>query len=126
MNGKNEMSDEDSGVMHKRAENAARVTAIALPPGIELKRRKILDWNGDPPAPQVTHWTKHGVFIIRAQTPGKTTVVLFDNVNLGSADDDPRTVARQLFEGAFNKELGFAASELLPPSLAGWNDSRWR
>jgi hypothetical protein len=119
------MSDEDPEVMRNRAENAKRLAAEGLPPEIELKRKTILRWNGDPPAPQVTHWTKRGVFIIRAHTPGKTTLVLFGNDKLGAAEHDPRMVALQLFNGAFDKELGFTASEWLPQNLAGWNDSRW-
>jgi hypothetical protein len=114
--------DDDTEVMRKRAENAARVAADALPPKIQLKRNRFRDWNGDPPAPQITHWTKRGVFIIRANTPHLTSLVLFNKVQLGHGDYDPRRVAKVLFNGAFDKGLGFAASEWLPPDLAGWND----
>jgi hypothetical protein len=116
------MSNEDPEVVRNRAENAARLAAEALPPEIEFKRKKFLYWNGDPPAPQITHWTKRGVFTIRANTPRLTSLVLFGDVSLGVADSDPRSVARILFNGSFDRDLGFAASEWLPSTLAGWND----
>jgi hypothetical protein len=113
---------EDPEVIRNREANAARLAAEALPPYIELKRKQFWKWNGDPPAPELTHWTNRGVFSIRGHTPGKVSLVLFDGVELGFASDEPRAAARNLFEGKFDKELGFAASELVPPTLAGWND----
>lgn len=116
------MSDDDPEVIRNRVENDARLAAEALPSHIELKRRRFLGWNGDLPAPQITHWTRRGVFMIRANKPRLTSLVLFENVERGSADYDPRSAATTIFRGAFDKDLGFAASEWLPPTLAGWND----
>jgi hypothetical protein len=115
------MSD-DPEVMRNRAANAARLAANALPPEIELKLKRFGDWNGDPPAPELTHWTERGVFSIRAHAPHQVCSVLFDGVHLGFADYLPTVAARNLFNGAYDKELGFTASEWVPPTLAGWND----
>lgn len=118
------MSD-DPEVIRNREANAARLAASTLPPEIDLKRKKFWYWNGDPPAPQITHWTKRGVFSIRAHTPGKVASVLFNDVHLGFTDADPSQAAKILSDGGFDKELGFAATGLVPPSLAGWNDGRF-
>jgi hypothetical protein len=117
-----EKMNDDPEVIRNRAANTARLAANALPPGIELKLKWFWYWNGDPPAPEFTHWTPRGVFAIRAHTPRKVASVLFRGVYLGFADYHPMTAARNLFEGAFDKELGFGASEFVPPTLAGWND----
>jgi hypothetical protein len=109
--------------LRKRAVNAARVAADELPAPIALKRNKILRWDGVEPAPQVTHWTNRGVFVIRALTPGKVTEVLFADRHLGYGDNDPRATARHLFQGSYNKELGFAASDCVPARLNDWNDT---
>jgi hypothetical protein len=114
--------NDDPEVMRNRAANAARLAAEALPPEIELKLRRFWRWNGSSPPPQITHRTRRGVFIIRAQTPRKTTEVFFDQKSLGSADSDPRSVARQLFNGAFDSDLGFRACDFVPSSLAAWDD----
>jgi hypothetical protein len=114
--------NDDPEVMRNRAANAARLAANALPPEIELKLKRFWYWNGDPPAPEITHWTKRGVFSIRAQTPHIVCSVRFNGEDLGIADYNPGLAALLLFRGAFDKELGFAASELIPPTLAGWND----
>jgi hypothetical protein len=113
--------DPDPELSRKRATNAARVADNELPPPIALKRVRILRWNGEAPPPQVTHWTKRGAFAIRAHTPGKVTEVLFDNRHLGFGGD-PTTAARNLFEGSYDAELGFAALELVPSRLNEWND----
>ena len=115
------MSD-DPEVMRNRAANAARLAANALPPEIELKLKRFWIWNGDLPAPEITHWTNRGVFAIRAYTPRQVTSVLFNDVHLGFADYTPTRAAQNVFDGAFDKELGFAASEFVPPTLADWND----
>jgi hypothetical protein len=114
--------NDDPEVMRNRAANAARLAANALPPEIELKLKRFWYWNGDPPAPEITHWTKRGVFSIRAQTPHIVVSVGFNGEDLGIADYSPGMAAKLLFQGAFDKELGFAASEWVPLTLAGWND----
>jgi len=116
------MRDDDPEVIRNRAANAERLAANALPEEIEIKRKRFWYWNGDHPAPQLTHWTARGVFTIRAHTPGKATAVYFNKTFLGHADSDPRAAAKNLFRGSFDEELGFKASELVPPTLAGWND----
>jgi hypothetical protein len=116
------VSDDDPEVIRNRAANAARLAANALPPEIEIKRKRFWAWNGDPPPPEITHWTSRGVFTIRAYTPQLVTSVLFNAVHLGFADSSPMRAAQNVFDGAYDKELGFAASELVPPTLAGWND----
>jgi hypothetical protein len=66
----------------------------------------------------------HGKGCLRSvhTPPAKSSSVLFNGAHLGFADYDPRTVARNPFEGAFDKEPGFGASEFVPPTLAGWNE----
>jgi hypothetical protein len=115
------MSD-DPEVIRNRKANAARLAASTLPPEIVLKLNKFWNWNGDPPAPQITHWTKRGVFSIRAYTPHKVASVLFNDAHLGFIDYNPALAAKVLSNGGFDKELGFAATGLVPPNLAGWND----
>jgi hypothetical protein len=114
--------NDDPEAMRNRAANAARLAANALPAEIELKLKRFGYWNGDPPAPEITHWTTRGVFSIRAQTPHIVVSVGFNGEDLGIADYNPGLAAKLLFQGAFDKELGFAASEWVPPMLAGWND----
>jgi hypothetical protein len=114
--------NDDPEVIRNRAANAARLAANALPPALELKIKRFGNWNGDPPAPELTHWTKRGIFSIRAHTPHRLCSVLFDGAHLGFADYLPIVAARNLFNGAYDKELGFTASEWVPPTLAGWND----
>lgn len=113
---------DDPEIIRNRAENAARLAADAYPAAIEMKRQKFSYWNGDPPAPQITHWTNRGTFAIRGHTPRKTTSVLFNGKHLGFGSDVLSSVAESLFQGAYNKELGFPASDLIPPTLHGWND----
>jgi hypothetical protein len=118
--GEGEMN-EDNGRNEYQAELERRRANSELPPAIALKRNKILRWNGQAPAPQVTHWTKRGVFAVRAFTPGKVTEIRFDDRHLGFGDNDPQTAAHYLFRGSYDAELGFAASECVP-AAQDWND----
>lgn len=92
---------------------------------IERKQAQIWSWNGDKPAPKVTHWTSRGTFAIRAHTPGKpptTTEVLFNDMHLGFGSGFIANDASNLYRGSYDKELGFKASEILPADISQWND----
>ena len=67
---------------------------------------------------------KQGVFAIRAFKAGKVVEVLFNERLLGLGDDDPQRTAYFLFKGNYDAELGFPASECVPPTLSEWNDMR--
>lgn len=91
---------------------------------IERRLMKFWTWNGDTPAPCFSHWTSRGTFMIRACTPGQPTIneVLFNGSRLGFGLY-PISDARNLADGAYNKELGFPASEVgVPAFLEEWNN----
>ncbi|WP_316201604.1 MULTISPECIES: hypothetical protein [unclassified Bradyrhizobium] len=94
-----------------------------IPQWMMAKWQRFVNWNGDPPAPEFSHWTGRGVFTIRAQTPGKACAVLFNERLLGYGDYlFLYGVASNLHRGSYDKELGFEAASLVPGSLEDWNN----
>lgn len=91
---------------------------------IERKAKQFWSWNGDDPAPKITHWTSRGTFTIRPCTPGRppTTEVLFNNRHLGYGGGYIVNDALNLYRGSYDQELGFKASEVLPAEISQWND----
>lgn len=89
---------------------------------LDQKLTMFWTWNGERPAPQFTHWTNRGTFMIRACTPGRpaTNEVLFNGTRLGFGAY-PLNDAMNLYRGSYDKELGFPASQLVPPTLDAWN-----
>jgi hypothetical protein len=94
------------------------------PPGLDRKLTAFWSWNGDLPAPRITHWTTRGTFAIEAVTPGQPpiTQVLFNGRRLGFGHH-PLWDARNLYKGSYDTELGSKASEYgVPEDLIDWND----
>lgn len=83
---------------------------------------KFYNWNGDQPAPKLTHWTSSGVIKIVLKTPRISSDVYFDGNLIGSDTDNPWFVTANIAEGKFDDDAGFKLSDIAPKDLAGWNN----
>lgn len=83
---------------------------------------KFFNWNGDAPAPFVSHWTPQGVIKIVGKTSRISSNVYFNDRLIGPDTNYPFVVATNIAEGKFDDDAGFKLSELAPRSLAGWNN----
>lgn len=95
---------------------------------IDRKLKAFFFWNGEPPVPQITHWTAEGTVTIRGKTPQIATEVVWrgrDNPEarvLGGDGDNPYWPARNLRAGNYDRDAGFLISALVPEHLHDWND----
>lgn len=88
----------------------------------EVINWKFFRWNGDPPVPKVSHWTAQGTITIRVATPVYTTEVLWKGEHIGYDRIFPSTVLTNLLDGKYDKDFGFAISEVVPKKISDWND----
>lgn len=96
----------------------------------EVNRRihQFYDWNGDPPAPQFTHWTPVGTMIMRVSTPLFTCAVIWRPKDggeriLGYGSIHVVHVAQLVARGEYDRDLGFPASNLnIPANVIDWNN----
>lgn len=84
-------------------------------------------WNGEPPAPQFTHWTSEGTIIIRIVQPIFASAVIWrgrdtNEAVLGNGSAHPDQVAYLIARGEYDKDAGFAISALVPADLSQWNN----
>lgn len=84
--------------------------------------KKIWMWNGDPPAPQITHWTPLGRISLVAATPRKTCSVQWNGKHIGYDDINPMFAVANFAAGRYDKDFGFSVSEIAPKNLKDWNN----
>jgi len=83
---------------------------------------KFVLWNGDGPAPKLSHRTEQGTITIRASLPKSTTEVLWNGEHIGFDVIWVHLVLANLIQKKYDHDFGFAISELVPPELGRWND----
>lgn len=94
---------------------------------LEKRMMKFWRWNGDPPAPQFSHWTSQGSVIVRAATAAKASVVIWkpkdgEENRLGYDDINPHFPLNNVVKGKYDDDAGVPISQLVPSDWATWND----
>lgn len=99
-----------------------------LPSGdITAMTNRFMDWDGEPPAPQFTHWTAEGTIVLRPATPRFTTEVIWrpkdgDEVHAGYGSPFPSSAANLIKRGGHDKDAGYPLSQIVPEYLEQWNN----
>ena len=93
-----------------------------LPPiDIEAIWKKFYSWNGEAPAPFISHRTADGTLRVEMSIPLKTVKVFWNGRFLGHDDYMLGYVARNISLGRYDHDAGVKLSEIIPPSPADWN-----